>query len=154
MRALSLSTLNWQPITELPLIVAVVGSQLTEARRQHGALTALKSRPKCIDNLTIKRLITVCGEQRNYLGQYREQCARWRKRRITAAQSAAIVQLGAQLQELDWVLGEILLAARALRHKSLDRILVKSEKESAVPFLQGYLEVPSLETRDKAREGR
>jgi hypothetical protein len=137
------ATPNWQPLSALPMMVAMVSEQLADVRQQLQNLRAVQSRPHVLDDATVKRLLQVYGEQQDFLWVYDEQVMRWQREALTSEQRQQLERMAQQLIELNSALTEILAMAEAFQGKTLDAILSKSDLELAMEFLSGNLEPPS-----------
>jgi len=137
------ATPNWQPLSALPMMAAMVSEQLADVRQQLQNLQSVQSRPHVLDDATVKRLLQVYGEQQDFLWVYDEQVMRWQREALTSEQRHQLEHMAQQLVELNSVLSEILAMAKAFQGKTIDSILSKSDLELAMEFLSGNLEPPS-----------
>ena len=87
---------NWQPLSQMPLISSMIDSALDDTREHLATLAEARSRPHVLDDATIDRTEQVHGEQLEFVGIYAEQISRWR----SEAQSET------QVRELDRMEGE------------------------------------------------
>lgn len=71
-------TPHWQPITALPLIASLIDGELADGQEHHATLLSVRDRPHVLDDATIERSITLHTGQRDFLGVFVEQLARWR----------------------------------------------------------------------------
>jgi hypothetical protein len=137
------ATPNWQPLSALPMMAAMVSEQLADVRQQLQNLQSVQSRPHVLDDATVKRLLQVYGEQQDFLWVYDEQVMRWQREALTPEQRQQLERMAQQLIELNSVLSEILTMAEAFQGKTIDSILSKSDFELAMELLSGDLQPPS-----------
>ena len=52
-------TINWQPISALPLLGSMIDGLLDEVEQQYANLLACRPRPHVLDNYTVGRVIKV-----------------------------------------------------------------------------------------------
>ena len=78
---------NWQPISQMPLISSMIDTSLNDTREYLGTLSKAKDRPHVLDDTTIDRVEQVHGEQMDYVEIYTRQISRWRNEKPSAAQS-------------------------------------------------------------------
>ncbi|MEO0986513.1 MAG: hypothetical protein AAFY20_13300 [Cyanobacteria bacterium J06639_14] len=137
------ATPNWQPLSALPMMAAMVSEQLADVRQQLQTLQSVQSRPHVLDDAIVKRLLQVYGEQQDFLWVYDEQVMRWQREALTPDQHQRLESMAQQLVELNSVLSETLAMAEAFQGKTIDSILSKSDIELAVELLSGDLQPPS-----------
>ena len=126
---------HWQPLTALPLIAALIDGELADAQEHHATLLAVRDRPYVLDDATVERSIKLHTEQRDFLGVFAEQLARWRHERPTEAQRRELVRLEEQLERLRAVLTNILELADELQQGTIERVLAKSDLELGIGAL-------------------
>src|SRR5271165_6371934 len=78
---------NWQPISQMPLIATMITASLNDTREHLGTLTKAKDRPHVLDDATIDRVEQVHTEQMQYINIYTQQIARWRTAKPSAVQA-------------------------------------------------------------------
>jgi hypothetical protein len=137
------ATPNWQPLSALPMMAAMVSDQLADVRQQLQNLRSVQSRPHVLDDATVKRILQVYGEQRDFLWVYDEQVMRWQREALTPEQRQQLERMAQQLVEVNSVLSEILTMAEAFQGKTIDSVLSKSDFELAMELLSGDLQPPS-----------
>ena len=81
---------NWQPISQIPLISGMIDTSLNDTREHLGTLSKAKDRPHVLDDATIDRVEQVHTEQMDYVEIYTQQISRWRKEKPSAAQSSEL----------------------------------------------------------------
>ena len=126
---------NWQPLTALPLIASLIDGELADAQEHHATLLSVRDRPYVLDDATVERSIKLHTEQRDFLGVFAEQLARWRHEQPTDAQRRELDRLEGQLERLRAVLGAILELAEELQQGTLERVLAKSDLELGIEAL-------------------
>ncbi len=128
-------TPHWQPLTALPLIASLIDGELADGQEHHATLLAVRDRPHVLDDATVERSIKLHTEQRDFLGVFAEQLARWRYERPTDAQCRELDRLEGQLERLRVVLNAILELAEELQQGTIERVLAKSDLELGIEAL-------------------
>ena len=128
-------TPNWQPLTALPLIASIIDGELADGQEHYAALLAARDRPHVLDDATVERSIKLHTEQRDFLGVFAEQLARWRNEQPTEAQRRELDRLEGQLEHLRAVLNAILELAEELQQGIIERVLAKSDLELGIEAL-------------------
>jgi hypothetical protein len=64
---LKTNQVNWQPISQMPLIANMITTSLNDTRAHIGTLTKAKVRPHVLDDATIDRVEHVHTEQMQYV---------------------------------------------------------------------------------------
>ncbi len=128
-------TPNWQPLAALPLIASLIDGELADGQEHHAALLAARDRPHVLDDATVERSIKLHTEQRDFLGVFAEQLARWRNEQPTDAQRRELDRLEGQLERLRAVLTDILELAQELKQGTIERVLAKSDLELGLEAL-------------------
>ena len=88
-----------------------------------------------LDDATVERSINLHTEQRDFLGVFAEQLARWRNEQPTDAQRCERDRLEGQLERLRKVLSAILELAEELQQGTIERVLAKSDLELGIEAL-------------------
>lgn len=135
---------NWQPISQMPLIASMITASLNDTREHLGTLTKAKDRPHVLDDATIDRVEQVHTEQMQYIDIYTRQIARWRTAKPSAVQAKELDRMEKQNQQLWDVTTDVLALAGELRKGTIDRILGMSDLELG---LQTLLRTQSPERR-------
>jgi hypothetical protein len=135
---------NWQPISQMPLIASMITASLNDTREHLGTLTKAKDRPHVLDDATIDRVEQVHTEQMQYIDIYTRQIARWRTAKPSAVQAKELDRMEKQNQQLRDVTTDVLALAGELRKGTIDRILGMSDLELG---LQTLLRTQSPERR-------
>ncbi|HEU4325306.1 MAG TPA: hypothetical protein VFS21_19340 [Roseiflexaceae bacterium] len=130
-------TPNWQPLSMLPTIAALIDDAVADTAEQLRTLRAAAARPHVLDDATLDRLERSYGEQQDFLPIYEQQLARWRAGRLTPAQAREIGRLEGEVGTLRTTLGEILGLAQHLRAGTIDAVQRKSDFELGLEALRG-----------------
>ncbi len=125
-------TPNWQPLTALPLIASLIDGELADGQEHHATLLSVRDRPYVLDDATVERSIKLHTEQRDFLGVFAEQLARWRNEYPLDAQRRELDRLEGQLECLRAVLTDILQLAEELKQGTIERVLAKSDLELGI----------------------
>jgi hypothetical protein len=126
---------HWQPLTALPLIASLIDGELADAQEHHATLLTVRDRPHVLDDATVERSIKLHTEQRDFLGVFAEQLARWRNEQPSFAQSRELDRLEEQIERLRVVLSAILALAEELQQGTIERVLAKSDLELGIEAL-------------------
>ena len=86
-------TPHWQPLAALPLIASLIDGELADGQEHYVALLAARDQPHVLDDATVERSIKLHTEQRDFLGVFAEQLARWRNEYPTDAQRRELDRL-------------------------------------------------------------
>jgi hypothetical protein len=135
---------NWQPISQMPLIASMITASLNDTREHLGTLTKAKARPHLLDDATIDRVEQVHAEQLQYINIYIQQIARWRTAKPSAVQAKELDRMEKQNQQLRDVTTDVLALAGELRKGTIERVLGMSDLELG---LQTLLRTQSPERR-------
>jgi hypothetical protein len=130
---------NWQPISEIPLIASMIDVALDDTRVHLTTLTEARARPHLLDDDTICRSDRIHGEQLEFVDIYDEQIRRWRTQGPSAAQSLELDRLDKQNHQLRQVTMNVLALNLELRKGSIDRITEASDLELGLRALLGTL---------------
>ena len=126
---------HWQPLTALPLIASLIDGELADGQEHHATLLSMRDRPHVLDDATIERSLKLHTEQRDFLGVFAEQLARWRNEQPSSAQRRELDRLEGQLERLRKVLSHILALAEELQQGTIERVLAKSDLELGLEAL-------------------
>ena len=135
---------NWQPISQLPLIASMIDGALSDTADHIQTLTKARARPHVLDDATIDRVEHVLGEQLEFVDIYAEQVRRWRAEGPSATQRRELDRLEEQNRRLRQVTTEVLALAAELRKGTIDRIIAMSDLELGMQALLGTLPPPRL----------
>jgi hypothetical protein len=128
---------NWQPISQMPLVANMIDTSLNETREHLGTLSKAKDRPHVLDDATIDRVEQVHTEQMAYVEIYGQQIGRWRKEKPSAAQARELDRMDNQNRQLRAVTADVLALAGELRNGAIERILGMSDLELGLQYLLG-----------------
>jgi hypothetical protein len=78
---------NWQPISQIPLIASMIDGALDDTRDHVVTLNNARDRPHVLDDATIDRVDRVHSEQLEYVDIYDQQISRWRTEKPSAGQT-------------------------------------------------------------------
>jgi hypothetical protein len=128
---------NWQPISEMPLIASMIDGALDDTRDHMGTLNEARARPHVLDDATIDRVERVHTEQLEYVDIYDQQIGRWRTEKPSADQTRELDRMEEQNRQLRAVTMQVLALADELRKGSIDRIMEMSDFELGLQALLG-----------------
>src|SRR5271156_488809 len=97
---------NWQPISQMPLVASMIDGALNDTADHIQTLTKARTRPHVLDDATIDRVERVHGEQLEFVDIYAEQLRRWRDEARSAAQRQELDRLEVQNCRLRQVTAE------------------------------------------------
>jgi hypothetical protein len=126
---------NWQPISQMPLIAGMIKGSLDDTREHLGTLTKARDRPHVLDDATIDRIEQVHTEQMEFIDIYTRQISRWRTEKPSISQARALDQMEKQNQQLRIVTTDVLALAGALRKGTIERVLGMSDIELGIQAL-------------------
>src|SRR4051812_26940454 len=89
---------NWQPISQMPLISSMIDTALNDTREHLGTLSKAKDRPHVLDDATVDRVEQVHTEQMEFVDIYTQQIGRWRRQRPSASQARELDRMEKQNQ--------------------------------------------------------
>ena len=127
---------HWQPLAALPLIASLIDGELADGQEHHATLLSVRDQPYVLDDATVERSIKLHTEQRDFLGVFAEQLARWRHEQPTDAQRRELDRLDGQIERLRAVLEDILKLAEELKQGTIERVLAKSDLELGLEALR------------------
>ena len=128
---------NWQPISQMPLVASMIDGALSDTRDHIQTLTKARVQPHVLDDATIDRIERVHGEQLEFVDIYAEQIQRWRTEGPSAAQTRELDRLEEQNRRLRQVTTDVLALAHELRKGTIDRIMAMSDLELGLQALLG-----------------
>ena len=137
--------LNWQPISEMPLIASMVDRAIDDTRDHIKALTEARARPHVLNDATIDRVEQVHTEQLAFPDIYAQQIGRWRTetpstaqtRELATAQTRGLDRMEEQNRQLRAVTEDVLALALVLLKGTIDRIMAMSDVEIGLQALLG-----------------
>lgn len=128
---------NWQPISEMPMIASMIDGALHDTREHLGTLTEARARPHVLDDATLDRVERVHDEQLAFVDIYAQQIHRWRTEKPSAGQTRELGRMEEQNRQLRVATEEVLAIARELRKGTIDRIMTMSDLELGLQALLG-----------------
>ena len=128
---------NWQPISQMPLISSMIDTSLNDTREHLGTLSKAKDRPHVLDDATLDRVEQVHAEQMDYVDIYTQQISRWRTEKPSASQARELDRMEEQNRQLRAVTADVLALASELREGTIERVLGMSDLELGLQALLG-----------------
>lgn len=119
----------------LPLIASLLDGERADGQEHHATLRSVRDQPYVLDDATVEHSIKLHAEQRDFLGVFAEQLARWRHEQPTSAQRRELDRLEGQLERLRAILSAILELAQELRQGTIERVLAQSDLELGMEAL-------------------
>ncbi len=129
---------NWQPVSEMPLIARLIETALKDTRKLLQTLDKASSQPHLLDDATINHVERVHEEQREFADIYTLQISRWRTEALSAEETRELARMEEQNRQLRAVTGRVLALARELRQGTIDRIMDMSDLELGLEALLGH----------------
>ena len=128
---------NWQPISQMPLITSMIDGTLENTREHLATLTSALSTPHLLDDATIDRSKRVHDEQLEFVGIYDQQIARWKATKPSAAVTTELDRMEVRNTELRDVTDQVLALGQQLRTGTIDRVLGMSDLELGLRAMRG-----------------
>ena len=128
---------NWQPISQMPLIASMIDGALDDTRAHIKTLTGARTRPHVLDDATVDRIERVHTEQLGFVDIYARQIGRWRTEKPSADQTHELDRMEEQNRQLRAVTVDALALARELRKDTIERVLGMSDVELGLQALLG-----------------
>jgi len=135
----SSQSMNWQPISQLPLIASMIDGALGDTAEHLKTLTEARAKPHVLDDATIDRVERVYGEQRDFVDIYAEQLRRWQADARSAGQRRELTRLEGQNSRLRELTDDVLALAVELRKGTIERIMGMSDVELGLRAVLGML---------------
>jgi hypothetical protein len=126
---------NWQPISQMPLIASMIDGALSDTADHLQTLTAAQARPHVLDDATVDRSVRVHTEQLEFVDIYERQLQRWQAARPSTAQKRELDRLEHQNRRLREVTIDVLTLANELRKGTIDRVMAKNDLELGLAAL-------------------
>ena len=127
---------NWQPISEMPLIASMIDGALEDTREQMETLTEARTRPHVLDDATIDRTERVHTEQWEFVDIYAQQISRWQTEKLSVDQTRELDRMEAQNGHLRAVTADVLALASELRKGTIERVLAMTDTELGLHALR------------------
>lgn len=128
---------NWQPISQMPLIASMIDGALSDTTDHLQTLTAVQGRPHVLDDATVDWSVRVHTEQLEFVDIYDCQLQRWQAARPSAAQKRELDRLEEQNRRLREVTMDVLAMADELRRGTIERVMAKTDLELGLAALRG-----------------
>jgi hypothetical protein len=128
---------NWQSISEMPLIASMIDGALEDTREHMKTLTEARPQPHVLDDATIDRVEQVHAEQLEFVDIYAQQISRWRTENPSAGQTCELDRMEVQNGYLRSTTVDVLALARELRKGTIGRVLDMSDVELGLQALLG-----------------
>ena len=129
--------IQWQPISQMPLVARMIDESVTDTRNHLATLTKARTKRHLLDDATIDRVERVHAEQKEFAAIYAQQIQRWRADRPSATQARELDRMNAQNQQLQEVTAKVLALAAELRQGTINRIMDMSDLELGLQALLG-----------------
>jgi hypothetical protein len=131
---------NWQPVSAVGALTAVVREQLDHTREQLQMMEqARPSRPdpRILDDHTVSETLRVYGQMaEDYRDLFAEQGRRWQAiTTLTATQRRQVDAFAALVDEHRQALAEILALTREISGNTIEKIMAKSDMELGLEAL-------------------
>ena len=126
---------NWQPISQMPLISSMIDEALDDTREHLATLAEARSRPHVLDDATINRTEQVHAEQLQFVGIYAEQISRWRLETSSRAQEGELDRMEGQNGRFRSVTEDVLALAGELCKGTIERVMDMSDVELGIQAL-------------------
>lgn len=84
---------NWQPLSMLPLVAALIDDGLENVEAQLANVTEARARPWVLDDATVARLERLFDDEPGFLATYDEQLTRWERERLGPEEEREIARL-------------------------------------------------------------
>ena len=128
---------NWQPISEMPLIARMIDGALDDTREHLETLPEARVRPHMLDDATLDRTEHVHAEQLQFIDIYARQISRWRTEKPSRDQMRELDRMAAQNQQLRAATADVLALASELRRGTIERVMDMSDLELGLQALLG-----------------
>lgn len=130
---------NWQPISEMPLIAGMIDGSIKDTRAFIKTLTEARysKRPHVMDDATVDRIDRVHTEQLEFVDIYAQQIGRWRTERPSADQTRELDRMEERNRHLRDATTTVLALSRELRKVTIECILERSDIELGLEALLG-----------------
>ena len=131
------SPVNWQSLSQMPLISSMIDTALEDTREHLTTLAEARVKPHVLDDATIERTEQVHGEQLEFVGIYAEQISRWRAETSSKDQTRELDRMEGQNGRLRAVTADALLLAAELRKDTIERVISMSDVELGLRAVMG-----------------
>lgn len=131
--------INWQPLSNLPLIVQLIDEGVADAETQEALLEEGKERPHVFDSEMIRRIKKLHTEKLEFVDIYLEQIERWKKETLTMDEHFELARLSKQCGRLKVLIASILELSEQIGKQTIDKILSMDDAELGLRFLMGEI---------------
>jgi hypothetical protein len=128
---------QWQPISQMPLIASMISTSLAETREHLDTLHKAKDRPYVLDDAIIDRIERAHTEQMEFVGIYGQQISHWRAEKPSPARVSELDRMDTQNQQLRDITKAVLDLAGDLRKGTINKVLGMSDLELGIQTLLG-----------------
>ncbi len=128
---------NWQPISQMPLIATMIDGALSDTSDHLQTLIAARAKPHVLDDATVDRSVRVHTEQLEFVDFYDRQLQRWQAEKPSATQKRELARLEEQNRRLRSLTTDVIAIAQELREGTIDRVMAKSDMELGIAVLLG-----------------
>lgn len=130
-------SVNWQPVSQMPLIASMISASLADTQEHLGTLAEARNRPRVLGDATIDRVEQVHAEQMEFVDIYGQQISRWRAEQPSPARIRELDRMDAQNRQLRDATKAVLDLAGELRKGAVDRVLGMSDLELGLQTILG-----------------
>jgi hypothetical protein len=128
-------TVDWQPISALPMIGSMIDDWLNEVEELYANLDACRSNPHVLDDSIVERVMSVYSAQAGDVWLYEEQLSRWRSLTLPPQQCQELARLTAQVLAIRERITAILALAEELKKGTIESVLAKSDLDLGLEAL-------------------
>ena len=126
---------NWQPLSQLPLLSALVRETLTDDEAQLSRLLDVRTTPWVLDDKMVRQMIRVYAEKLEILSVFHEQLVRWKQEELSLSERAQLSQFESDMTRLPGVVKQVLELSHEFKSKTIEQMLGKSDLEAGMDFL-------------------
>lgn len=128
---------QWQPISALPQIAAVMDGLLEEIQEFHATLGEARGKPHVMDDDTLDQVDRQYQERVEFLELFAEQLRRWQALDLTAGQRTEIEVLAGEVKAAHTAADGVLALSAELREGTIDRVMELSDMEIGLMTILG-----------------
>ena len=125
---------NWQPIHALPMVAHLVDEGWANAQEHLETLREARGKPHTLDDVTVARILAVCGDDVDFFDIYEQQLERWRRDPLSDAQAGEVARLLEVVTKTRPVVAAILAIAAEMKKGTIDAILRLSDPEVGLRY--------------------
>jgi hypothetical protein len=130
-------TIDWQPISALPMIGSIVDDWLNEVEEMYANLDSCRSNPHVLDDSIVGRVINIYSAQARDIWLYEEQLSRWKSLTLPLQQCQELARLTTQILAIRERITAILALAEELKKGTIESVLAKSDLDLGLEALLG-----------------